>query len=134
MTTYLLDSDICSFAMKRRFPELQARFVEFEVGELKVSTATEYELRTGALKLGNSDRLRQAIDDFLYLVEVLDFDRSAARSAASVRAGLEATGRPIGAMDMLIGGHALSLGATLVTHNVREFSRIRGLVVETWVE
>ena len=132
--TFLLDTDICSFAMKRRFPELQDRFVQFELGELKVSAATEYELHTGALKLGNSRRLRQAIDDFLSLVEVLDFDRAAARSAASVRAGLEKTGRPIGAMDMLIAGHALSIGASLVTGNVREFSRVDGLPIENWTE
>ena len=132
--TFLLDTDICSFAMKRRFPGLQDRFVQYEVGELKVSAATEYELHTGALKLGNSKRLRQAIDDFLSLVQVLDFDRAAARSAASVRAGLEATGRPIGAMDILIAGQALSIGATLVTNNVREFSRVDGLRIENWAE
>lgn len=132
--TFLLDTDICSFAMKRRFPELQARLVQFEVGELKVSAASEYELHTGALKLGNSRCLRQAIDDFLSLVDVLDFDRSAARSAASVRSRLEAAGQPIGAMDMLIAGHALSIGATLVTNNVREFRRVEGLTIENWAE
>ena len=132
--TFLLDTDICSFAMKRRFPELQDRFVQYEVGELKASAATEYELHTGAVKLGNSKRLRQAIDDFLSLVQVLDFDRAAARSAASVRAGLEATGRPIGAMDILIAGQALSIGATLVTNNLREFSRVDGLRIENWAE
>lgn len=132
--TFLLDTDICSFAMKRRFPTLEARFAQFGRGELKVSTATEYELHTGASKLANPRRLRQAIDDFLSLVEVLDFGRAAARSAAAVRARLERTGRPIGATDMLIAGHALSIDATLVTNNLREFRRVDGLVLENWAE
>ncbi|MEO1368228.1 MAG: PIN domain-containing protein [Acidobacteriota bacterium] len=130
--TFLLDTDICSFAMKRRFAGLEERLLQFDSGELKVSAATEYELQVGALKRGNSDHLQRVIGKFLSLVEVLDFDRDAARNAAAVRARLEQAGRPLGAMDMLIAGHALSIGATLVTNSVREFSRVEGLTVENW--
>ncbi len=132
--TFLLDTDICSLAMKKRFPQLQTRLESFRIGELKVSAATEHELQVGVLKSGNTERLQGVVRHFLSLVEVQDLDRSAARSAAIVRAHLEKSGQPIGAMDMLIAGHALSIGATLVTNNVREFGRVQGLRVENWAD
>lgn len=52
---------------------------------------------------------------------------------AELRARLEAMGRPIGANDMLIAAHAMALGATLVTDNMKEFSRIEGLLIENWL-
>ena len=62
----------------------------------------------------------------------VDFDRDMALSAAKIRAQLEQQGTPIGPMDILIAGTAVSLQATLVTHNVREFSRIPGLSIADW--
>ena len=64
---------------------------------------------------------------------MLPFDETAARRAASVRAELEAAGNVCGPYDLLLAGHALALGLTLATNNVREFSRVGGLVVEDWL-
>jgi tRNA(fMet)-specific endonuclease VapC len=72
------------------------------------------------------------VESFLANVEILPFDFAAARHAATVRAALAASGRLIGQYDILIAGHALSLGATLVTNNVDEFRRVDGLAVENW--
>lgn len=67
-------------------------------------------------------------------LEIAEFDSGAAISYGQIRAQLESLGTPIGSLDTLIAGHVVSLGATLVTNNEREFSRVPGLVVENWAE
>ncbi|MGB3493711.1 MAG: PIN domain-containing protein, partial [Elainellaceae cyanobacterium] len=66
--------------------------------------------------------------------EIVEFDQAAAIVYGSIRHDLESRGLVIGAMDMLIAAHAVSLGITLVSNNMREFSRIAGLVLENWAE
>jgi tRNA(fMet)-specific endonuclease VapC len=129
---FLLDTDICSYIMKRRGPALVERVAAFAPQELKVSSITVYELEFGAEKSGRSERLILLIRAFLDNVAILPFDREAALHAASIRADLAARGTPIGAYDLLIAGHARSLGATLVTHNQREYSRVPRLQLEDW--
>ncbi len=129
---YLLDTDICSYAMRRGNPNTVARIGAHAVGELKVSVVTQFELEYGARRAPRSNDLLVVVESFLANVEILPFDFSAAREAAIVRAQLAASGRLIGQYDLLIAGHALSLGATLVTNNVDEFSRVDGLQVENW--
>ncbi|WP_442946631.1 PIN domain-containing protein [Nostoc sp. 'Lobaria pulmonaria (5183) cyanobiont'] len=67
-------------------------------------------------------------------LEIVEFNQSSATIYASIRSDLESRGLIIGAMDMLIASHALSLGVTLVTNNMREFSRIPTLLLENWVD
>ena len=74
----------------------------------------------------------QMLAEFLSPLEVLPFDEDAAESYGEIRAALEKSGKPIGPLDTLIAGHALSLGATLITNNVREFQRVKGLKLESW--
>ena len=128
---YLLDTDICSYAMQRRNPLTVARISAHAVGDLKVSVVTQFELEYGARRSQRRDLL-VVVESFLANVEILPLDFAAARKAAVVRAQLGASGRLIGQYDMLIAGHALSLDATLVTNNVDEFSRVDGLRVENW--
>lgn len=71
---------------------------------------------------------------FLIPLEIVEFDQSAAKIYGSIRSNLESRGITIGSMDMLIAAHALSLGITLVSNNVREFSRIDNLSLEIWTE
>ena len=73
------------------------------------------------------------MEAFTLPLAIVPFDASAAVAYGSVRAGLERQGTPIGAMDLLIAAHALSLRVILVTHNTREFARLEGLQVEDWV-
>lgn len=130
--TYLLDTDTCSFAMKRLDPALGERIRDFAPGELKVSVATRYELEYGARISGRHAELMRVIDAFLDNVEVLLFDPAAARQAAHVRADLSRRGEIIGSYDLLIAGHALALDATLVTSNLDEFQRVADLRIESW--
>ena len=132
--SYLLDTDICSYVMKRRHPDLIERVRAFAYRELSVSVVTVFELEFGAKRSGRHDELMRVIDAFLDNVEILAFDRAAAREAGAIRAALHAANATVGAYDLLIAGHARSTGSTLVTNNVREFSRVPGLAVENWIE
>lgn len=129
---YLLDTDVCSDVMKRRSRALVERVRGFAPRELKVSVVTVYELEFGARRTERRDEVLAVIHAFLDNVEVLLLNRAAARHAGQIRADLTAAGEIIGAYDLLIAGHALSLGATLVTNNVGEFGRVRGLDLENW--
>ncbi len=98
-----------------------------------LSAISVAELEYGVRNSGNPEREASAMRKILVPFEVFDFDTvHAARLYGSVRQELEASGTPIGSMDLLIGAHALSLGAVLVTHNTAHFSKVPGLVCEDW--
>jgi tRNA(fMet)-specific endonuclease VapC len=130
---YILDTDICSYLMKRSQPALIERVKAFAPRDLKISVITLFELEYGIQRSDRRDVLRRVVRAFLENVELLDWSESAAREAGAVRAELAAAGSPIGAYDLQIAGHARSLDATLVTNNVREFSRVSGLQLEDWM-
>ena len=130
---YLLDTNICVYLIKRRPPQLLQRFRECGVGDIGLSSVTLAELNYGIAKSQFPARNRQALDAFLLPLEILSFDARAASVYGGVRAKLELSGKPIGAMDLMIGSHALSLDVTLVTNKTREFKRVKGLRLENWV-
>jgi tRNA(fMet)-specific endonuclease VapC len=131
---FVLDTDVCSYLLKRSHPVLIERVLGCATGELAVSAVTAFELHYGALRLPTPNRWMPIIDRFLQNFEVLPFQGSAARAAGEVRAELAAAGEPIGAYDLLIAGHVRALDATLVTNNTREFSRVPGLRIENWLD
>ena len=98
-----------------------------------ISVITAIELRQGADASREPTRYHLRIDDFLSEMRVFQLDAAAARTVGRVRSLLRRSGKPIGDLDSLIAGHALSLGLVLVTHNTREFVRVTGLSVEDWV-
>jgi tRNA(fMet)-specific endonuclease VapC len=100
--------------------------------DIAVSSITCYELYTGAEKCVNQVRERSKVDLFLSVVQRVVFDCAAASLAAQLRAELESRGEMIGPYDILIAGHAQSLGLTMVTGNTREFARVAGLVLVNW--
>lgn len=131
--TFVLDTDVCSYLLRRSHPELIERVARIEAGELAVSAVTSFELQFGVRRLREPGRWTHVIEAFLRNLQVLAFDESAAAAAADIRAELETAGTPIGAYDLLIAGHVRALGLTLVTNNQREFGRVRGLALEDWV-
>ena len=88
-----------------------------------------YGVQVSAKKKAN----RIAVDTLVRHVEVLDWSRAAAEHYAEIRADLKKRGQLIGANDLLIAAHARSLGVALVTNNVKEFRRVKGLSVENWM-
>lgn len=130
--TFMLDTDSCSFLMKRSSNALMRRVQDFAPRELKISAITRYELEYGVRRRAAASRLRRLLHAFLLNVDVLPFGEPAACHAGSIRAQLARDGELIGAHDLLIAGHARAAQATLVTHNVREFARVPDLAVVDW--
>ena len=129
---YLLDTNICIYVINHRPAAVLARFLAHEIDGLGISAITDSELYWGVCKSG-SVRNQTALDRFLSPLAVLDYDQAAARKYGELRAYLDKQGTPIGPLDQQIAAHALALGLTLVTNNLREFERVPGLVVENWV-
>jgi tRNA(fMet)-specific endonuclease VapC len=104
-------------------------------GEDRVCTSivVAAELRYGAIK-SNSAKIAERIDLILSALEILPLEIPADREYAAVRHHLTRQGTPIGPNDLLIAAHALALDLTVVTGNVREFSRVPGLKVENWLD
>ncbi len=100
--------------------------------DIRIPAIVVYELEAGIAKSSAPAKRRQQLDELLNTVELLPFDRSAARHAAEIRVWLERRGTPIGPMDTLIAATALANQATLVTHNTREFERVPALQVIDW--
>jgi tRNA(fMet)-specific endonuclease VapC len=129
----MLDTNIIS-ALIRDPIGPAARHIE-RVGyqEICTSIVVAAELRYGCAKKGSA-KLRARVESLLDTIPVLPLDAPTDSYYGDIRAELEAAGEPIGANDLLIGAHAHALNLTLVTDNVREFNRIRGLAVENWLD
>jgi len=128
----LLDTNICIHLINAKPPAVLQRFRDFRMGDIGICSVVAAELAYGVAKSG-STRNRQALDLFLAPLAILPFDESALWIYGDLRADLESKGTPIGALDTLIAAHALSLQATLVTNNLREFERVPGLLLDNWV-
>jgi tRNA(fMet)-specific endonuclease VapC len=129
---YLLDTNIIIYTMKRRPPQVAARFAARRAAALWRYSISLGELRFGAAKSQQPAKALEAIANLGEALDIAPFDEAAAQAYGPLRAELERQGRPIGSLDTLIAAHALSLDATLVTHNMAEFSRVPGLRVEDW--
>lgn len=131
---YLLDTNICSYILKNRPPSVKTRFDEVGAAHLCTSSIVLAELYYGAARHPKSVVIRRDIDDFASRLAIFAWDEKAANHYGAIRAALEKAGTPVGAMDMLIAAHARSMGAVMVTNNLREFERIEGLTVQNWAE
>jgi tRNA(fMet)-specific endonuclease VapC len=127
---FMLDTDSVSFALRRQ-GGVRARIVEHRPSDLCVSALTVAELRFGASRR-NSPKLHALIDAFTANVSVVSFDEACAVQFGRIASELAAQGSPIGEVDTLIAAHAIHLNLTLVTNNVKHFSRVAGLKVENW--
>jgi tRNA(fMet)-specific endonuclease VapC len=128
----MLDTNICIYVIKQHPQSVIGRFKSFPVGDVGISVITLAELQYGASKSSQPKKNHEALEEFISPLEVADFDEPASAVYGQVRASLEKKGHPIGALDLLIAAHALSLGVRLVTNNEKEFRRVSGLVVENW--
>ena len=132
MAGYLLDTDTCSYIMKRSHPILLLKIQTVLLAEQAISVVTMAELLYGA-KLSTKPKLAmKSYDDFIKQLTVLDWTQEAAAHYADIRADLKRRGEMIGSNDLLIAAHARSIKAVLVTNNVREFGRVKSLQVENW--
>ena len=129
---YLLDTSICIYLIKKKPASVLERFTTQIVGDIGLSSISVAELEYGVQKSQLQEKNQQALFQFLAPLAIANFDAVAATVYGQIRAALEIQGVSIGSLDALIAAHAISLGATLVTNNEREFSRVPGLGLENW--
>ena len=130
---YLLDTNICIYAINGRHPLLTSHLLAVRPEEIFISSITIGELEYGAAKSKWGNRTRQIAHAFLSNFDVLSFTENDAVLFGQLRAVLASAGTPIGAYDIMIAAQGISRGMTVVTHNVSEFSRVPGIQLEDWV-
>lgn len=131
---YFVDSNTCIYFMNGKFPSVREKFLSLSPKEIKISAVVKAELLLGAFKSQTRDQTTNKVEKFLKPFDIVDFTDKMSYDYAEIRKDLELSGKPIGANDLLIASTALHEKATLVTHNVDEFSRVKGLKIEDWVE
>jgi len=132
-TMFLLDTSICSYAIMGH-PHVFSRLDALDRDSWVISSLVVAELEFGLEKGQLTPRSHEALSKFLGSAAVVPFDLAAAQEAATVRWELEALGKPSGAVDQMIAGHARVLGATLVSANTKHFRHVPGLSLENWFE
>jgi tRNA(fMet)-specific endonuclease VapC len=130
---FVLDTDTLIFFFKG-LHGVPNKLLATPPGDIGIPTIVLYELEVGIAKSQAPRKRRAQLDDLLRLTQQLAFGRAEASASARIRATLERNGTPIGPMDTLIAGTALAAGATLITRNTREFSRVPGLKVVNWCD
>jgi tRNA(fMet)-specific endonuclease VapC len=130
--SYFLDTDTCIFALKGTFAGIGQRMATVGPDEIKVPAIVLAELVCGAVKSARPDISLRAVEKLLLPFEIVPFCRECARVHGRVRGGLELAGTRIGPHDLIIAATVLAHDGTLVTHNVREFRRVKALKIEDW--
>ena len=132
MASYMLDTDTCSYIMKRSNQTVIKRLRAVPVADVCISVITKSELLYGVEVSPRPEQDATALLAFLPHVEVLEFPAAAATDYAEIRTGLKKRGQMSGANDLFIAAHARTLGLRLVTNNTAEFGRVKGLTLENW--
>jgi tRNA(fMet)-specific endonuclease VapC len=129
----MLDTDIASYIIKGKSPGIEAKLSDISPSTVCISVMTQAELLYGLKRLPAEHRLHLAVRQFLKIVRVPSWDTEAADWYANIRHQLVTTGQPIGELDIMIAAHSLSVGAVLVTNNIRHYERIEApLRLENW--
>lgn len=131
---YMLDTNICIYSIKHKPEKVFLRLQKHNPAEICISSVTYAELVHGVEKSQAVEKNRLALALLLANIEILNFDAAAAESYGKIRADLEKKGTPIGPLDMMIAGHAMSLHYTVVTNNTNEFRRVKDLILENWAQ
>jgi tRNA(fMet)-specific endonuclease VapC len=132
MPRFMLDTDTCSYIMKRSHPQVIKRLQSVAVGDVCMSVVTKAELLYGVEVSPRRAQDAAALAAFLPYVDALDLNDDAATHYADIRADLKKRGTKIGVNDLFIAAHARAQDLTLVTNNSTEFERVSGLALENW--
>jgi tRNA(fMet)-specific endonuclease VapC len=133
MMLYMLDTDIASYLIKGKSPQVDEKLAKHHPSSICISAITKAEILYGLKSLSSENRLHLVAQEFFKLIRVLPWTEDAANWYATIRHQLKNTGQPIGEMDMMIASHALALGTQLVTNNLRHYERINApLILVNW--
>jgi len=130
---YMLDTNICIYIIKKKPEKIFQVFSTLNVGDICISSITYAELQYGIFKSQHKEKNKIALINFLAPIDILNFTDKAAVCYGEIRAVLEKKGQIIGAYDLLIAAHALSEGFSLVTNNIKEFSKIPRIKLLNWL-
>lgn len=130
---YFVDSNTCIYFMNGKYSSVREKFLSISPINIKISAIVKGELLLGAYKSQTREQTTNKVEKFLKPFDVIDFTDKISYEYAEIRGDLEKSGQTIGANDLLIAATALSENAILVTHNIGEFSRVKGLKLEDWV-
>ena len=131
---YILDTNICIYIINRKPDKVLRKFELYPVYEFGISFITHAELQYGVEKSKNKNINQAALDEFLLPLTILPLHgKRLVTCYGEIRTSLESNGQTIGPLDMLIAAHALSLDLTIISNNIREFSRIPNLKCENWI-
>jgi tRNA(fMet)-specific endonuclease VapC len=131
---FLLDTDISSYLIKQRHPSVQERFQQIPTASIYLSTISVAELHLGLQRLPLQHPLHEKVSAFIDDIQIVSWDVGAAQLHAQLKHRLEGDGTMIGEMNLMIAAHAISLGATLATNNLKHFGRLQPrLKIENWV-
>ena len=131
---YLLDTNICIYLIKKKYPELQLRIESEELFNIALSSITVAELEFGIAKSLYPDRNRELLYGFLSPFDIIPFSELDAENFGYIRAYLNKLGTPIGPYDLQIAAQCVTRNLRLVTNNVKEFERVPNLIIENWVQ
>ncbi len=131
---WFLDTNACIMHLRGRHPQLTQRWGQHRAEDLAIPLTVYAELLVGAEKSGQPERVLREIERLLEAHEIVELTEEVAEHYARIRADLEARGAVIGGNDLWIAATALAHGATLVTNNTGEFSRVTGLTIEDWTQ
>lgn len=131
---FMLDTDICIYTIKRKPIQILKKLESLQLGMVFMSSITFAELMNGAKKNSHVNDNMRRLNELSEIIEVRPFDKDAAIAYGDIRSDLEKRGVIINSNDLLIAAHALSRNLILVTNNVKEFGRVKGLTIESWVE
>ena len=130
---YLLDTNVCIYAMKNTYPQLTDKLFSLHPSSVTISAITFFELEYGAEKSNWGEKTRHMLAQFLAPFTILPFDCEDAIIAGKIRAYLEKQGNLIGPYDCQIAAQGIARKLVVVTHNTKEFARIPGIMLEDWV-
>jgi len=134
MSKYMLDTDICIFITRKSEPSLLERIESVPLEQQCISVVTLAELLYGVQVSSKKKANQEVVDLFAQHIEVLEWTPDAAKHYAEIRADLKKKGQQLGSNDLLIAAHARSIGAVIVTNNVKDFGRVKGLKLENWMQ
>ena len=129
---YLLDTNVCIQFITGRSLAIKEKIESSDLSSIFICSVVKGELEYGARKSRHPEKTLSVLKSFLSNLQEIDYNYAAAEQYAIIRAELEKQGLPIGPYDMQIASIALANSFTLVSHNIREFKRIKDLLIEDW--
>ena len=130
---HLLDTNTCIYFLNRTSERIISQFTRLSPSVIKLPSVTVAELFYGAEKSNAKKKNLAIVENFISTFEIIPFDEKCCKTYARIRASLEKVGAPIGPMDLLMASISLANNFTLITNNVREFRRVKGLKLENWL-